>query len=82
MNYTGIFIGLATFLIIGVFHPIVIKAEYYFSKRCWWAFALAGVIFAVISLLVADVVWSSLSIIQLIGLADSKMKKKGVHLRG
>ena len=44
MNYTGIFIGLATFLIIGVFHPIVIKAEYYFSKRCWWAFALAGVI--------------------------------------
>ena len=61
MNYTGIFIGLATFLIIGVFHPIVIKAEYYFSKRCWWVFALAGVIFAVISLLVADVVWSSLS---------------------
>ena len=42
MNYTGIIIGLGTFLIIGIFHPIVIKAEYYFGKRCWWAFLLVG----------------------------------------
>lgn len=35
MNVSGIIIGLATFLIIGLFHPIVIKAEYYFSKLCW-----------------------------------------------
>ena len=21
---------------IGLFHPIVIKAEYYFGVRCWW----------------------------------------------
>ena len=27
----GITIGFLTFVIIGTFHPIVIKAEYYFS---------------------------------------------------
>ena len=42
MNITGIIIGLATFLTIGLFHPIVIKAEYYFGRRCWWAFLLTG----------------------------------------
>lgn len=34
MNYVGVIIGLATFLIIGLFHPIVIKAEYHFGKQC------------------------------------------------
>ncbi len=29
MTLTGALIGLGTFLIIGLFHPIVIKAEYY-----------------------------------------------------
>ncbi|MBQ7443482.1 MAG: DUF4491 family protein [Bacteroidaceae bacterium] len=43
MNYIGLIIGLATFLCIGIFHPIVIKAEYYFGRRCWWAFLLAGI---------------------------------------
>lgn len=39
----GLFIGLATFLVIGIFHPIVIKAEYYLGKRCWWIFLIAGI---------------------------------------
>ena len=30
MNYTGAIIGISAFLVIGVFHPIVIKTEYYF----------------------------------------------------
>ena len=42
MNYDGILIGLATFLLIGFFHPIVIKAEYYCGRRIWWAFLLVG----------------------------------------
>lgn len=42
MNFTGIVVGAATFLCIGVFHPIVIKAEYYFGAGCWWVFLLAG----------------------------------------
>ena len=28
MNFTGLLVGLITFLIIGFFHPLVIKAEY------------------------------------------------------
>ena len=43
MNYEGLIIGIATFLIIGLFHPIVIKAEYYFGVRCWWVFMIAGI---------------------------------------
>ena len=42
MNFEGPLIGLATFLIIGVFHPIVIKTEYYFGTRPWWIFMLLG----------------------------------------
>ena len=45
MNFTGIIIGAATFFSIGIFHPIVIKAEYYFGAQCWWAFLLAGLCF-------------------------------------
>lgn len=60
MNYTGILIGLVTFFCIGLFHPIVIKAEYYFGKQCWWAFLLAGTAFLGASLWVEN---DSLSII-------------------
>ncbi len=27
---------------IGLFHPIVIKAEYYFGVRCWWVFLVVA----------------------------------------
>ncbi len=52
MNYNGLIIGIATFLIIGLFHPIVIKAEYHLGTRCWPLFALAGVLACGASLLV------------------------------
>lgn len=42
MHIDGPLIGLATFLIIGVFHPVVVKTEYYFGTRPWWIFLLAG----------------------------------------
>ena len=54
MNYSGLVIAVITFLVIGVFHPIVIKGEYYFGTRCWWVFLLAGIAFIVASLLVSD----------------------------
>lgn len=59
MYFTGILIGLATFLIIGLFHPIVIKAEFYFGTKCWWAFLLAGILFCGLSLIVANVILST-----------------------
>ena len=42
MQITGIVIGAATFLTIGAFHPLVIKAEYYLGAGCWWLFLLLG----------------------------------------
>lgn len=41
-NLLGLVIGIATFLIIGFFHPVVVKAEYYWGTRCWWIFLLLG----------------------------------------
>ena len=60
MNFTGIITGLATFLIIGIFHPIVIKAEYYFGTRCWWVFLLAGIIFGAVSLMISNPILSTI----------------------
>lgn len=47
MNYEmfgGLGIGLCAFLIIGLFHPVVVKAEYYFGVRSWWAFLVIGLL--------------------------------------
>ena len=60
MNFTGIIIGVATFLIIGLFHPLVIKGEYSFGVRCWWVFALMGVAAVVAALFVEEVLLSTL----------------------
>lgn len=56
----GLAIGIATFLIIGFFHPIVIKTEYYFGTRPWWIFLIVGIGSVVGSILIANVFWSSL----------------------
>ncbi|MDO5295852.1 MAG: DUF4491 family protein [bacterium] len=42
MNCTGIALAVITFAIIGLFHPLVIWAEYHYSKRVWPLFAIAG----------------------------------------
>lgn len=42
MNIEGIVLGLATFVLIGLFHPIVIKSEYHFGVKCWPFFLMAG----------------------------------------
>lgn len=60
MNFTGILVGLVTFLTIGIFHPIVIKAEYYWGKRCWWVFLVVGLITLGLSLLIDNVVLSTI----------------------
>lgn len=60
MHFEGILIGVLTFLIIGLFHPIVIKTEYYFSKRVWPIFAIVGIIFMILSIFMKN---TTLSII-------------------
>ncbi len=56
----GLFIGLCTFLIIGLFHPVVIKFHYHFGTGCWWWFLVLGLVTVAASVAVASVVWSSL----------------------
>ena len=56
----GVVIGISTFLIIGLFHPIVIKAEYYWGTRCWWIFLLLGILTLAGSVWVGDLLISSL----------------------
>lgn len=60
MNFTGIIVGLATFLVIGIFHPIVIKAEYYFGTKCWWVFLVAGIIFCALSIAIENLIASTI----------------------
>ena len=59
MNIQGVVIGLAAFIIIGVFHPIVVKSEYYFGMRVWPLFLIAGISSILISLFIADTVLSA-----------------------
>ena len=59
-NFSGIIIGVATFLIIGLFNPLVIKAEYHVGVKSWWLFLLLGIISAVVSLMVVNLTISIL----------------------
>ena len=58
--FTGIIIAVSTFLIIGIFHPIVIKVEYYWGTRLWWIFLVLGLITIMGALLIANVIVSSI----------------------
>lgn len=60
MYFTGIIIALSTFLIIGIFHPVVIKTEYYWGTRPWILFMVVGILCICASVLVRQVVFSSL----------------------
>ena len=59
-NFLGLIISVGVFLLIGVFHPIVIKCEYYFSEKVWPVFLVCGIISVILSLLVEHTVGSAL----------------------
>lgn len=56
----GILIGLCSFIIIGLFHPIVIKAEYYFTKRIYPLFIAVGMIALLIAFYIGNFFLSAL----------------------
>jgi hypothetical protein len=59
LSIIGITIGLFSFVVIGVFHPIVIKGEYYFTDKIWPLFLIAGLVFLSLSIMTKGVVFSS-----------------------
>ena len=60
LNFSGLLTAIATFLIIGLFHPLVIKGEYYFGTKCWWAFLVLGIATVAAALFVENMFWSTL----------------------
>ena len=56
----GVVIGICTFLIIGLFHPVVVKAEYYWDTRCWWGFLVLGLMGMAGSIIIQNLLVSSL----------------------
>ena len=54
MDFNGIITGAATFLIIGMCHPLVIKSEYYLGKKSWWAFLVIGIILGAVSIVLPN----------------------------
>lgn len=60
MNFEGLIIGLASFAIIGAFHPLVIKGEYYIGKKIWPAFLVAGLLLIAASALLQNIVLSAI----------------------
>ena len=59
-NLTGLVIGAATFLIIGLFHLLIIKGEYHFGVKIWWAFLVMGLAAIAGSIAVRHILWSTL----------------------
>lgn len=60
LNFAGVLIGLSTFLIIGVFHPLVIKGYYYIGLKSRWIFLAAGIVTLAACLFVENTIGSIL----------------------
>ena len=65
MYFTGIIIAVCTFLTIGIWHPIVIKTEYYWGTRPWIIYLLIGVASLVAALFIENKgVYASIDIVR------------------
>lgn len=60
LSANGVIIGAAVFFIIGIYHPIVIKAEYYFGTKIWPLFLVFGIAGICASLFLASHIFSAL----------------------
>ena len=62
MNFKGIVLGALSFLIIGVWHPIVIKGEYHLGRKmCMPLFGAIGALCVAVSLRVKNTMRSGVS---------------------
>jgi hypothetical protein len=60
MYFTGIIIAASTFLAIGIWHPIVIKTEYYFGTRPWIIYLIVGLACIAGALFIENAIISSI----------------------
>ena len=61
LNFNGLIIGAAAFLIISFLSWLVIKGEYLFSKRFMYVFLIMGIATIVVSLFADNLIISSIS---------------------
>ena len=59
MYFTGIIIAICTFLTIGIWHPIVIKTEYYWGTRPWIVYLVIGLVAIVAALFIENTLISA-----------------------
>jgi len=55
-EFDGIIIAFSSLFIIGIFHPIVIKGEYYFTEKIWPVFLVAGLLLCAFSVFTSGIV--------------------------
>lgn len=60
LNWEGLAIGASAFLVIGLFHPLVIKGEYYWGLKVNYAFAALAVFTGIAALSVESTFWSAI----------------------
>lgn len=60
MYFTGIIIAVCTFLTIGIWHPIVIKTEYYWGTRAWTVYLLIGLASIAAALFIENTIISAI----------------------
>ena len=60
MYFTGIIIAASTFLAIGIWHPIVIKTEYYWGTRPWILYLIVGLACIAGALFIENAIISSI----------------------
>ena len=51
LNLEGVIVGVASLLVIGAFHPLVIWCEYRFTQRIWPVFLITGLLCMLAALL-------------------------------
>jgi hypothetical protein len=59
MYFTGIIIAVCTFLTIGIWHPIVIKTEYYYGTKVWGIYLAVGIISIAAALFIENTLLSA-----------------------
>ena len=60
MYFTGIIIAASTFRAIGIWHPIVIKTEYYWGTRPWIIYLIVGLACIAGALFIENAIISSI----------------------
>ena len=60
LYFTGVIIAISTFFIIGIFHPVVIKVEYYWGTKPWWLFLVMGIACIGAAFCIANVIVSAI----------------------